>query len=108
MGWWFDAVTEIQRVMAHPGRESPAPDAFVGRAHALAELEAAIDAAAAGQGVLALVTGDPGIGKTQLANEVAARARARGALVLRGAGWEGGGAPAYWCQAPGEVRIVGS
>ena len=96
MGWWFGAAAETEQVMVHPARDSPAPDVFVGRGHALAELEAAIDAAVAGQGVLALVTGDPGIGKTQLASEVAARARARGVLVLRGACWEGGGAPAYW------------
>ena len=74
--------------MVQADRESPAPEVFVGRAHALAELEAAVDAAAAGQGgVLALVTGDPGIGKTQLASEVAERARTRGVLVLRGACW---------------------
>lgn len=69
---------------------------FVGRAHVLAELDAALDEAEVEQGGLVLVTGDPGIGKTRLANELAVRARARGVLVLRGTCWEGGGAPAYW------------
>jgi predicted ATPase len=69
---------------------------FVGRAHVLAELDAALDAGAAGRGSLVLVTGDPGIGKTRLAGELAVRARSRDILVLRGTCWEGGGAPAYW------------
>ncbi|MDP8970403.1 MAG: AAA family ATPase [Actinomycetota bacterium] len=69
---------------------------FVGRAHVLAELDAALDDAEAERGSLVLVTGDPGIGKTQLTSELAVRARARGVLVLRGTCWEGGGAPAYW------------
>jgi AAA ATPase domain len=76
--------------------ESSSSDVFVGRAHALEELDAALDAAAAGRGRLVLVTGDPGIGKTRLVGELAVRARSQGILVLRGACWEGGGAPAYW------------
>lgn len=77
------------------GESSPS-GVFVGRAHVLAELDAALDAGAAGRGSLVLVTGDPGIGKTRLAGELAVRARSRDILVLRGACWEGGGAPAYW------------
>jgi DNA-binding CsgD family transcriptional regulator len=43
-----------------------------------------------------LLAGEPGIGKTRLAEELAAQATARGALVLWGRCWEGEGAPAYW------------
>jgi len=81
-------------VIEQRGRDSAG--VFVGRSHALADLDAALDAAEAKRGSLVLVTGDPGIGKTRLAGELAVRARARGALVLWGTCWEGGGAPAYW------------
>jgi DNA-binding SARP family transcriptional activator/transcription termination factor NusB len=58
--------------------------AFVGRTAELATLEAALDAAAAGHGTTALVSGPAGIGKTRLTAELAARARGRGATVLTG------------------------
>jgi hypothetical protein len=69
---------------------------FVGREAELAALTADLDAALAGRGGVVLVAGEPGIGKTRLAQELAARATARGALVLWGRCWEGEGAPAFW------------
>jgi predicted ATPase len=69
---------------------------FVGREAELAALTADLDAAAAGRGGVVLVAGEPGIGKTRLAEELAAQATARGALVLWGRCWEGEGAPAFW------------
>jgi hypothetical protein len=82
-------------ITEHSG-ESSASGVFVGRAHALAELDVALDTATARRGSLALVTGDPGIGKTRLIGELAVRAHSRGIMVLRGTCWEGGGAPTYW------------
>jgi tetratricopeptide (TPR) repeat protein len=70
--------------------------AFVGRERELAELRGGLDNALDGRGRLFLVVGEPGIGKTRLAEEVAASAQARAALVLWGRCWEGGGAPVYW------------
>jgi hypothetical protein len=43
-----------------------------------------------------LLVGEPGIGKTRLADAFAAEALEAGARVLWGHCWEGGGAPAYW------------
>src|SRR5215211_187816 len=69
---------------------------FVGRERELARLMAAVEELERGRGSLLLIRGEPGIGKTWLAEEGAARAAERGALVLSGLCWESGGAPAYW------------
>ena len=74
----------------------PSRGAFVGRERELAELAGALEDALEGTGGLALLAGEPGIGKSRLADELLARARARGAHVLVGRCWEAGGAPAYW------------
>jgi DNA-binding SARP family transcriptional activator len=70
--------------------------AFVGRGHELAVLVHALDDALAGRGRLVFVGGEPGIGKSRLAEELAARAGERGARIVWGRCWAGGGAPPYW------------
>ena len=70
--------------------------AFVGREAELTQLRAGLDNAFAGEGRLFLLAGEPGIGKSRLAEELMAHARARSARVLVGRCWEAGGAPAYW------------
>src|SRR5262249_10086561 len=57
---------------------------------------AALRQASTGDARLALVSGEPGIGKTELARAFARTAAADGALVLWGSAWEDGGAPPYW------------
>ncbi|HEV2130646.1 MAG TPA: AAA family ATPase, partial [Longimicrobiaceae bacterium] len=69
---------------------------FVGRLQGLAALLAGFDAARQGDGSVILLAGEPGIGKTRLAEELAVRAGAAGARVLWGRCWEGEGAPAFW------------
>ena len=69
---------------------------FVGRERELAELDAALADARAGHGRLVLVSGEAGIGKTRLVEELASRARDVGTRVVAGRCWEAGGAPAYW------------
>lgn len=69
---------------------------FVGRDRELEALRAGLNDALDGRGRLFLVGGEPGIGKSRLADEVAAEGRARGARALWGRCWEAGGAPAYW------------
>jgi DNA-binding SARP family transcriptional activator len=84
---------------AVPAAESTAEEprgAFVGREPELAELLAGLEDALVGRGRLFLLVGEPGIGKSRLAEELTAHARARGAHVLVGRCWEAGGAPAYW------------
>jgi predicted ATPase/DNA-binding SARP family transcriptional activator len=70
--------------------------AFVGRDAELEELLEGFSDAVAGRGRLFLLVGEPGIGKSRLAEEVIRHARAHRAEVLVGRCWEGGGAPAYW------------
>ncbi|NDJ35324.1 MAG: protein kinase, partial [Chloroflexi bacterium] len=57
---------------------------FVGRRQELEQLLAALDRAEAGQGSLWLISGESGVGKSRLVEELGIRAMARGALVLRG------------------------
>ncbi|MFL5304669.1 MAG: ATP-binding protein [Polyangia bacterium] len=74
---------------------------LVGRERELADLVALLDEASAGRGGLALLVGEPGIGKSRLAAEVAAVGSLRGFRVGWGRAWEGGGAPTYdpWTRA---------
>jgi tetratricopeptide (TPR) repeat protein len=69
---------------------------FVGRERELTELSDALDAAAAGRGGLFLLVGEPGIGKTRLAGELAARVGERGMSALWGRCWEAEARPPYW------------
>jgi hypothetical protein len=69
---------------------------FVGLDRELAELVAGLRDGAADRRALFLITGEPGVGKTALAGELARQAEQGGARVLWGRCWEGGGAPPYW------------
>src|SRR6266516_4776755 len=80
---------------AEPVAETPR-STFVGREAELAELVAGLDDAVAGRGRLFLIVGEPGIGKSRLADQLIAQAQARGTRVLVGRCWEAGGAPVYW------------
>jgi hypothetical protein len=69
---------------------------FVGRDRELDVLHRSLHEAAQGHGSLVLIGGEPGIGKTRLADQVLSRAREDGLRVLIGRCWDGAGAPAYW------------
>lgn len=62
----------------------------------MTELRASLAGVAGGRGQLFCLVGEPGIGKTRLAEEIANDAERVGAKVAWGRCWEGGGAPAYW------------
>src|SRR5258706_7194306 len=69
---------------------------LVGRARELEGLEQMLKDAVASAGGLRIVHGDAGIGKTRLADEIAARAARQMITVTWGRACETGGAPAYW------------
>lgn len=66
------------------------PPIPIGRAREMAHLQGDWEAAIAGRGCVALLTGAPGVGKTHVAEHLAAWAGARGALVARARCFEGG------------------
>jgi DNA-binding SARP family transcriptional activator len=69
---------------------------FVGRESELEALMRALDDALAGRGRLVVIGGEPGIGKSRLAEELASAATESRAEVVWGRCWEAGGAPPYW------------
>ena len=71
-------------------------DGLVGRDDQLAALDEILADARDGRGRVVLVAGEPGIGKTRLAEEAAQRAAAAGMSVAWGRCHEGDGAPALW------------
>ncbi|HET6335678.1 MAG TPA: AAA family ATPase [Polyangiales bacterium] len=67
-----------------------------GRESELRELTQLIAATRDGRGGLVLIEGEPGIGKTTLASELATLATESGLDVQWGRSWEEGGAPPFW------------
>ena len=73
-----------------------AADIFIGRRTEISALRAAFDDARAGHGCLALIAGEPGIGKTRIALELANHTARQGARAVWGRCLEEPGAPPYW------------
>lgn len=68
----------------------------MGRTEEMADLSRAMDQTAAGRGRLVLVSGEAGIGKTRLCEELATKAVEAGSRVAWSASWEGGDMPPLW------------
>ncbi|MDP6514056.1 MAG: AAA family ATPase, partial [SAR202 cluster bacterium] len=76
--------------------DSLAGDVFVGRQREMDDLKAALEDALGGRGRMVTLVGEPGIGKTRTAQELATYAGLRGCQVLRGRCYEEQGVPPYW------------
>ncbi|MFQ6026542.1 MAG: serine/threonine-protein kinase PknK [Dehalococcoidia bacterium] len=76
--------------------DSLAGGVFVGRQREMGELKAALEDALSGRGRLITLVGEPGIGKTRTALELATYAGLRQAQVLWGRCYEEQGVPPYW------------
>jgi AAA ATPase domain len=83
-----------------PESESLPPGAvaggIVGRDSELRALRIAFDEAVLGRVQLRLLSGEPGIGKTRTAQELATYVKARGSQVTWGRCYQYGGAPVFW------------
>jgi DNA-binding CsgD family transcriptional regulator/tetratricopeptide (TPR) repeat protein len=83
----------------HGGRAvvtAPGDGHFVGRQRERAQLDARLAAAHAGAGQLVLVAGEPGVGKTRLADEATGTARRLGFATAWGRATDEAGSPPYW------------
>lgn len=94
------AATPIENSRSSRQQDNPldrlAPGVFVGREPETLHLRLMFEQARKGNGGTALLVGEPGIGKTRMAEELLTYARMAGAQVLTGRCHEGEGAPAYW------------
>lgn len=90
----------VARVEEEPREPEAAGEGFVGREAALELALASLEKCAVGRPQVLLLAGEPGIGKTRTAEEVAARAQARGARICFARCTGGEGAPALrpWMQ----------
>src|SRR5260370_2742549 len=72
------------------------PPLFVGRSAELRQLVAGLEHVLEGRGGMFLLSGEPGIGKTRVAEQLALEAQKRGAAVYWGRSTLAEGAPPYW------------
>ena len=89
-----------------PHEHGPSPErveatAFIGRQREMGVLKQLLEDAIAGKGRVALLVGEPGVGKTRTAKELATYAGMRGVQVLRSRCYDQGGMPPFspWVQA---------
>lgn len=86
----------LERIRSEPSPVPLSPPApIVGRQRELAAVMTHYEAAKGGRVDLVLLTGEPGMGKTRLLDEVALRTAKDGAVVLRGEASEAEGMPPF-------------
>ena len=69
---------------------------LIGRERELEEFGTCLDSVLSGKGELVLISGEPGVGKSALADAIAVVARSRGIGVYWGYSSENVGGPAFW------------
>jgi class 3 adenylate cyclase/tetratricopeptide (TPR) repeat protein len=89
------AACEVRSELAEAEARYVAKVAVVGREAELARLFAALAEAAAGHGGVVMVSGEAGIGKTRLLEELSERAEHQGAFVVYGRCFESEWSPPY-------------
>ncbi len=118
---WVAPVTAAPAPLA-PAAPAPAPVAtaplepapcddgppFVGRRSELESLMNLARSVRGGHGRAAVITGEPGIGKTRLIDELAAQAEAEGMVVARARAPEDGTAPAFWTVGQHGEQLLAS
>jgi predicted ATPase/DNA-binding winged helix-turn-helix (wHTH) protein len=95
-GYRIVDAAERERAPAAASAVERAGDPFVGRDAELAALERAWGEARTGRGRVAVISGEAGIGKTRLANELLARAQADGGRAVFGFSPASDGAAPLW------------
>jgi tetratricopeptide (TPR) repeat protein len=100
-GVGFRFVADAREAAAADAGTPPAParSGFVGRESELALLRSALGRASAAGGGLVLLVGEPGIGKTRLAEMLLAEAQHAGMDVREAYNREDPGVPAFWLWA---------
>jgi DNA-binding winged helix-turn-helix (wHTH) protein/tetratricopeptide (TPR) repeat protein len=88
---------EVRVVAAEEAARDEAP--FVGRSVELRQLDAGFAGATKGNGRVALLVGEAGVGKTRIAEEFAERVRSAGHVVWTARCHEDRGAPPFWLWA---------
>ena len=91
-----DVVEVATRGAAAEATPGPERSPLVGRERELALARASLERAIAGRAQVLMLVGESGIGKTRLAEEVAALASELGAAALWGRATQAEGEPAYW------------
>src|SRR5262245_53512439 len=81
---------------------------LVGRGAHVALIASQLAGLEESRGGLVLLSGEPGIGKTRLAEEALARARALGTRAAWTTAWQGEGAPPLWPWADILRQLAGS
>jgi serine/threonine protein kinase/tetratricopeptide (TPR) repeat protein len=78
--------------------DTPIPEDrfFVGRDRDVERLRVALENTIAGRGSVAMLSGEPGVGKSRLAQEIGRRSEYRGADVAWGRCYNETGLPPYW------------
>ncbi|MEV4189309.1 AAA family ATPase, partial [Streptosporangium canum] len=100
-----------RRILAQDPALTPRVRATVRRSARLVGREAeaqVLDLAVAGEGHrVVLLAGEPGIGKTSLAEQAAEAARSGGRRVVWGRCWDGAGTPPFWPWTQAVQELVG-